>query len=91
MAELSKNSINPTVFKELEKEVKSVAELVDSLIQHNISTSVLLKNNDAKKELVECITILAHLTEFYASLYARTVNYCSAFKSLTEAIKAQGK
>mgnify|MGYP006911483793 FL=1 len=91
LAELSKNSINPTVFKELEKEVKSVAELVDSLIQHNISTSVLLKNNDAKKELVECITILAHLTEFYASLYARTVNYCSAFKSLTEAIKAQGK
>lgn len=87
LANLSKDAINPTVFKELEAEVLNISELVDSLIQHNIATSVLLKNNDAKKELVECITILAHVTEFYASLYARTVNYCAAFKSLTSAIK----
>lgn len=87
LANLSKDTINPMVFKEMEDEVASVSELVDSLIQHNIATSVLLKNNDAKKELIECITILAHVTEFYASLYARTVNYCAAFKSLTSVIK----
>lgn len=87
LGKLSKDSINPTVFKELENEVKSISELIDALIQHNISTSVLLKNNDAKKELIECISILAHITEFYASLYARTIHYCAAFKSLTTAIK----
>lgn len=91
LSQLSRESINPTVFKELEKEVQGISELVDSLIQHNINTSVLLKNNDAKKELVECITILARLTEFYASLYARTVNYCNAFKALTTVIKQHGK
>lgn len=89
LSNLSKDSINPETFKKLEHDSNGISELVDTLIQHNIATGVLLKNNDAKKELIECITILAHLTEFYASLYARTVTYCSSFKSLTDLINAK--
>ncbi|WP_396190392.1 hypothetical protein [Flavobacterium sp.] len=89
--QLSTESINPTQFKSMEKEVKNVSDLVDSLIQHNINSGVLLKNNLAKQQLIECITILAHMSEFYASLYARTVVYCSAFKSLVNEIKQHSK
>lgn len=91
LEKLSTESINPEEFKNIEKQVTSVSELVDVLIQHNVNSGVLLKNNTAKQQLIECVTILAHLSEFYSSLYARTVVYCNAFKSLTDAIKLKDK
>ena len=84
---ISREVINPELFTKMQKEVKNVADLVDHLIQHNITTGVLLKNNAAKRELIECLSILAHLTEFYASLYARLLALCSALQSLTSEVK----
>lgn len=84
---ISREVINPELFTKMQKEVKNVADLVDHLIQHNITTGVLLKNNAAKRELIECLSILAHLTEFYASLYAHLLALCSALQSLTSEVK----
>lgn len=84
---ISRDVINPELFKNMQNEVKSITDLVDHLVQHNITSGVLLKNNSAKRELIECLTILAHLTEFYASLYARLLAFCNAVKSLTGAVK----
>ena len=60
--------------------------MVDMLIEHNMKSGVLNKNNAVKKELMECIHVTAQLIEFYSGLFAQLMFFCGAFKGLTTAL-----
>lgn len=72
--------------KKIDKDSRGLVEMVDLLIEHNIQSGVLVKNNTAKKELMECIHTTAQLIEFYNALFAQLMFFCGSFKALTEAL-----
>lgn len=68
------------------KEVNNISELIDVLLEQNMKTNTLSKNDTTKKEMIEAIEQTARSVEFYTSLYAQLLFFCNAFKSLTDAL-----
>lgn len=76
--------VNETSFHDIHRRSQDVASLVDSLIEQNTKTSVLLKNNEVKKELVAAIHTTAREVELAAYLHSNAVFFYAAFKKLSE-------
>lgn len=72
--------------KQIDRDSKNLVEMVDLLIEHNIKSNILSKNNTAKKELMECIHATAQQIEFFNALFAQLMFFCGAFKGLTTAL-----
>lgn len=84
--------INLNKLKNISKIAKELSEMVDSLIDLNSRSGILLKNTDAKKDLVEMIHIGAIAVEFSGYLYSNSVYLYNALGSLSEKIlKVGGK
>lgn len=69
------------------RDVQDLAEMVDALVAHNVTSKILTNNNDAKRQLMECIDITARCVEYHSALYAQALMLCTSFKSLTDALK----
>lgn len=69
------------------RDVQDLAEMVDTLVAHNVSSKILTNNNDAKRQLMECIHITAQCVEYHSALYAQALILCTSFKSLTDELK----
>ena len=78
--------LSEDLLKKIDRDSKNLAEMVDLLIDHNVKSGILNKNNQAKQELMECIHITAQLIEFYNALFSQLMFFCGSFKSLTEAL-----
>lgn len=70
----------------LAREVQSVTDLIDSLVQVNITSGVLNRSGPAKQRLIDAIHITAEYVEYYHALLAQWVFYCKAFNELTTAL-----
>lgn len=81
--------LNKESVKKVDKETESVTVLIDVLIDQNLQSGILLKNSETKKEMVQAIEQTAQSVEFYCALYAHLLFFCTAFKSLTDALNAQ--
>lgn len=71
---------------EIERHVKSTTELVDVLIDLNVKSAVLNKNDELKKQLVSAIHSTASAVEYHYALYANTLFLAKAFKELTQSL-----
>lgn len=69
------------------RDVYDLSDMIDNLITHNVQSKVLTKNNDSKRQLMECINITAQCVEFYSALYAQALIFSTSFKSLTDELK----
>ena len=76
--------INLPAMEQINKLALDAAELVDIVIDQNTKTSILLKNNATKKELINIIQISAKQTEVAAYLYSDVVFLYTAIKRLSE-------
>lgn len=65
--------------------------MVDVLIEQNSKSGILLKNDAAKRDLVEMIHIGATGIQFISYLYANTVYFYKALESLSNAVLVVGK
>ena len=83
------NILNTPTIEEISKLVKDVSLLVDSLIEQNNNSGVLIKANKTKKELIESLHIVGKEVEFVGYLYTNALLFYTAVKSLSnEIIKA---
>ena len=69
---------------------KEVAEMVDLLIEQNGKSGILLRNDEAKKDLVEMIATGAKSVSLVGYLYANTMYLYKALESLSSAVIAVG-
>lgn len=76
-----------TSLMKINRDVQDLAEMIDSLLAHNVQSKVLTNNNDAKRQLMECIQITAECVEYHSALYAQALVFCTSFKSLTDELK----
>lgn len=76
--------INDKTIQELQKQSNDVVALIDALIEQNIRSGILLKNNDSKKQLIDAINTAAREVEFVSYLFSNTVFFYSAFQKLSE-------
>lgn len=83
--------INLNKLKNISKIAKELSEMVDSLIDLNSRSGILLKNTDAKKDLVEMIHIGAIAVEFAGYLYSNTVYLYNALSELSSVVLTVGK
>lgn len=72
--------------KEIQAHVKSVVELVDVMIDLNIKSNVLNRNDQLKRQLMEAIHTAAQVVEYHYALYANTVFLAKAFTELTQTL-----
>jgi len=84
------NIVNEERLNEISRMTKDVILLVDSLIDQNKSTGILLKTERTKKELIESLHIVGTEIEFLSYLYSNIVYLYSSFKSLSELILEEG-
>lgn len=66
--------------------ISSVTDIIDSLVQVNMTTGILTKKQDNKEKLLNAIHTTAEYVEYYHALLAYWVFYCKAFNDLTEAL-----
>lgn len=78
----------PSAVEALQQQVQSVTDLVDSLVQVNMTSGVLNKSVASKQHLIDAIHITAQYVEYYHALLAHWVFYCKAFNELTTALVA---
>jgi len=83
--------INLNKIKAISKQSKELSEMVDVLIDLNTRSGILLRNTDAKRDLVEMIHIGARAVEFSGYLYANTIYLYNAVKALSEVVLVVGK
>ena len=76
--------INDKTIHDLQKQANDVVGLIDSLIEQNIRSGVLLKNNESKKQLIDAINTAAKEVEFVSYLFSNTIFFYSAFGKLSE-------
>lgn len=76
--------------EKISKLAKEVSEMVDSLIEQNTKSNILLRNTEAKKELVEMIHVGARSVEFTSYLYSNSLYFYNALKSLSDTVIAVG-
>lgn len=84
-------NISHAKLKDIVKLSKEVSDMVDTLIEQNSKNGILLKNDNAKRDLVAMIYTGASGVEFVSYLYANTVYFYKALHSLTQAVLAVGK
>ena len=84
-------NINHAKLKDIIKLSKEVSEMVDVLIEQNSKSGILLKNDAAKRDLVEMIHTGATGVEFISYLYANAVYFYKALKSLSDKVLVVGK
>lgn len=82
--EILDNILNLTKINYIAKLTNEVADLIDALIEHNIKTNILNKNNEIKKELISAIHITAKEVEFLNYLYSNAIIFYGSFKNLTD-------
>jgi hypothetical protein len=70
----------------LQREVQSVSDLIDTLIEVNLDSGVLSRSAPAKERLIDAIHLTAQYVEYYHVLLAQWVFYCKAFNDLTTAL-----
>lgn len=84
-------NISHAKLKDIVKLSKEVSDMVDTLIEQNSKNGILLKNDNAKRDLVAMIYTGASGVEFVSYLYANTVYFYKALHSLTQAVLVVGK
>lgn len=84
-------NISHAKLKDIVKLSKEVSDMVDTLIEQNSKNGILLKNDNAKRDLVAMIYTGASGVEFVSYLYANTVYFYKALHSLTQAVLTVGK
>lgn len=84
-------NISHSKLKDIIRLSKEVSEMVDVLIEQNNKNGILLKNDSAKRDLVEMIHTGATGVEFISYLYANTVYFYKALQSLTDTVLVVGK
>lgn len=72
--------------KALGMKIASVTDMVDTLVQVNMTSAVLNKKKDAKEKLLQAIHTTAEYVEYYHALLANWVFFCKAYSDLTEAL-----
>lgn len=72
--------------KSLQTEVQSLTELIDTLIEVNMTSGVLNTSAANKQELIDAIYLTAQYVEYYHSLLANWVFYCKAFSELKSSL-----
>jgi len=82
------NIVNEKSIEQVSTLTKDVTMLVDSLIEQNKSSGVLLKTERTKKELIEALHIAAREVEALAYMYSNIIYLYSAIKNLSEHILA---
>ena len=70
----------------IQQQVHAVSELIDSLVEVNLTSGVLTRSEHSKQKLIEAIHITAQYVEYYHVLLAQWVLYCKAFNELTQAL-----
>ena len=84
-------NINHVKLKDIIKLSEEVSEMVDVLIEQNSKSGILLKNDAAKRDLVEMIHVGATGIQFISYLYANAVYFFKALESLSNAVLIVGK
>ena len=73
--------------KALGTKISSVTDMVDALVQVNMTSGVLTKKKDSKEKLLTAIHTTAEYVEYYHALLAHWVFFCKAFTDLTKALE----
>jgi len=76
--------------KKANRLASEASDLIDVLIENNKNSSVLLKNNQTKKDLIFAIQIAAEQVEFQNYIYANMTFLYAAIQKLSEAILNHG-
>lgn len=84
-------SINETKLKNISKLANEASELVDLLLEQNKTSSVLLRNDATKKDLVNAIYISAKQVELVSYLYSNAIFFYSSFKKLSDFLIEKSK
>lgn len=66
--------------------ISSVTDMVDALVQVNMTSGVLTKKKDSKEKLLNAVHTTAEYVEYYHALLAHWVFFCKAFTDLTKAL-----
>lgn len=82
--------ISHSKVKEISKLASEVSDMVDILIEQNSKSGILLRNTEAKKDLTDMIQIGAESVRFVSYLYANSIYFYNALKSLSEKIIEAG-
>lgn len=82
--------INLDKIKRLNSISSEVSELVDLLIEQNTKSSILLRNNSTKKELINAIYIVAKEIELASYLYSNCIFLYTSVKSLSDKVLEVG-
>lgn len=73
--------------KALGRKISSVTDMVDALVQVNMTSGVLTKKKESKDKLLNAIHTTAEYVEYYHALLAHWVFFCKAFTDLTQALE----
>ena len=84
-------NINHVKLKNMIKLSKEISDIIDVLIEQNSKSGILLKNDAAKRDLVEMIHVGAAGLEFISYLYTNTVYFYKALESLSSVVLVVGK
>lgn len=76
--------INHKTLEEINKISKECSDLVDLVIEQNTKSSILLKNDSAKKDLISAIHTSAEQVEQISYLYSNIIFFYSGVKSLSD-------
>jgi len=76
--------------KKANRLASEASDLIDVLIENNKNSSILLKNNQTKKDLIFAIQIAAEQVEFQNYIYANMTFLYAAIQKLSEAILNHG-
>lgn len=79
-------TMNLEDIKKISTTVSQATELVDLLIDQNMKTGIMLRNDATKKSLINSIHIAAREVEYVAYLYSNCIYLYSAIKSLSEGL-----
>jgi hypothetical protein len=78
------NNFTSKSLETLNRGANELAELVNSLVESNAQSGVLVRNNEAKKELVNVIHVTAELVEFMGYLYSNLMFFESSYKAMSD-------
>ena len=84
-------SINETKLKNISKLANEASELVDLLLEQNKTSSILLRNDTTKKDLVSALYTSAKQVELVSYLYSNAIFFYSSFKKLSDFLVEKSK
>lgn len=67
--------------------ISSVTDMVDALVQVNMTSGVLTKKKDSKEKLLNAVHTTAEYVEYYHALLAHWVFFCKAFTDLAKSLE----